>query len=133
MPSPLIGYLSQRVRFYEKLKMMKSPYLVHFYVVYENVGDFFWNVYQTLTPCQNCPTDQPAKPDKYYQPKYLKVLIKRPPVATIVRSSTNTIIEALGYLSLSSDLQSRPEQSSHLQGLRNVISLLYSLSISLLR
>ena len=68
---------------------------------------------QSLPPCQNCPIDQPAK---RYQLKYPQVLTKRPPVATTVCSETNTIIEALVYWDLSSDLRSRQEQSHRLQG-----------------
>ena len=44
------------------------------------------------------------------------ILTKRPPVDTTFSSGTNTIIWALVYRGIPSDLLSRPEQSHHLPG-----------------
>ena len=60
------------------------------------------------------PTDQPAKPGKYY--KKPKILTKRLPAATTVTLGTNVIIGALVYQGMTSDQQSRPEQSHRPSG-----------------
>ena len=73
----------KRFRFHEQMKMMKSQYFA-FYTIYGGFLNcwlfifggflkfwwfFWWKTYQTLPPCKNCPTGQPAKPGQYYQQK----------------------------------------------------------------
>ena len=50
------------------------------------------------------------------QDKIPKILTKRPPVATTVPQAPSVISGVLVYRGISSDLQSRPEQSHHLHG-----------------
>ena len=45
-----------------------------------------------------------------------QVVSKRPPIASTVLSSTNTVIGAFVYRGIPSDLRSRPEQSHQLPG-----------------
>ena len=59
-------------------------------------GAFLWKACQTMPPCQNFLTCQPAKPGKYYH-KNPKILTKRSPVATTVLSGMNTVTGALLY------------------------------------
>ena len=98
--------------------MMKLQYVLHLFIFQASYifGVFLcvWKAYQTVTPCQNFSTGepanvwwyffvskayqivlpyqnisagQPAKPAKYYQQKH-NILIKRLPVATTVLSDT---------------------------------------------
>ena len=73
----------------------------------------FWKAYQTVLTCQNFSTGKSTKPGKYYQ-KIIIILTNWPPVATTVPSGTNTIIGALVYCGIHSDVRSRSEQSDNL-------------------
>ena len=108
------------VRFHENIKRMKSQYFcIVMYIWFLKLLVVFFCVdsLPTVPPCQNCPTGQPANPGKYYQQKKSKILTKRLPVATIVPAGTNTVIGALVYRGIPSDLRSRPEQSHIFLGL----------------
>ena len=77
-----------------------------------------WKAYQLLLPCQNCPTGQPAKPDKYYQQQnqnFTKTGLQCSHHVSLAWT-TNTVIGALVYQGIPSDLWYRTVQSHHLPG-----------------
>ena len=87
----ILAYSVQRAKLHQKMKMMNWQYICNFMYIWwllKFLGVFFlWKAYQTVLPCENFPTGQPAKVGKYWQQKP-QHFNKTAPVTTTVPSGT---------------------------------------------